>query len=298
MLHSNVLNDLNIATISNTPIFDSLRKLTTPYSSQVNDFLNYLVQHGFQTFNKAAISSYLDDQKRKTRPGRKGNKVTYSSSWYNQRLKAVKYVVRYLLDNTSELTNGNRYQIERYLESLKPKKTKAGISKAERVPNRQEVLLLVQSADLRLGLMIEFLAETGCRVSEMLSAERGQVRKSDRVTRISITGKSGKVRDLRCRSALFVQIAETFQGKQFLFEHGGMQYSRISVTNRIKILAEGTIGKSVTAHMLRHYRGTVLSETFGISKASTELGHADIRTTKLFYDHTSLVDDDFLKSLE
>ena len=91
---------------------------------------------------------------------------------------------------------------------------------------------------------------------------------------------------------------ETFQGKRWIFEHNGKQYSRISTTNRIKILAEKTIGKPVTAHMIRHYRGTVLSEKLGISKAASELGHASISTTKRFYDHTSVSDEEFLKSLE
>jgi hypothetical protein len=36
----------------------------------------------------------------------------------------------------------------------------------------------------------------------------------------------------------------------------------------------------------------------GISKASSELGHSDIRTTKKFYDHTVVSDDEFLATLE
>ena len=86
--------------------------------------------------------------------------------------------------------------------------------------------------------------------------------------------------------------------RRWLFEHSGKQYSRISVTNRIKQLSERTIGKPVTAHMLRHYRETVLSEKLRISKASSELGHADIRTTKRFYDHSEVSDDEFLSTLE
>lgn len=172
MLHSSTKNDLELNKISNL-LFDSLHKLSTPYRSQINDFLNYLVHHSFETINKTAISSYLEHHARKTRLDPRGQKVTYSSSWYNQKLKAIKYVVRYFLENSSEITNGNRYRIDRYLNSLKPKKTKVGISKAERVPNREEVLLLIGAADRRLALIIEFLAETGCRVSEMLNAELG-----------------------------------------------------------------------------------------------------------------------------
>jgi len=298
MLHSNAQSAFNLVKLSDGSAFAALRQLNSPYRRQIDDFIDFLVKHAHRSFSKATIQSYLVHQEHRTRMGRKGEKVTYSASWHNQRLKAVKYVIRYLIEHSPDITNGNRYQIEKYLISLKPKKTRAGIGKIERVPNHEEVAVLVQSADVRLGLMIEFLAETGCRVSEMLSAEIGNARRGDRVTRIGIIGKNGKARDLRCQTALFLRIEQTFQGTRFLFEHHSGRYSRISVTNRIRILAESTIRKPVTAHMLRHYRGTALSQAFGISKASTELGHADIRTTKLFYDHTSLADEEFLKSLE
>lgn len=45
----------------------------------------------------------------------------------------------------------------------------------------------------------------------------------------------------------------------------------MAVTNRIRDLSARTIGKEVTAHLIRHYRGTVLSEKFDI-KAASELG--------------------------
>ena len=95
---------------------------------------------------------------------------------------------------------------------------------------------------------------------------------------------------------LFERICEEFSGR-LLFEHSGKPYSRVSTTNRIRQLAERTIGKSVTAHMIRHYRGTLLSERYGISKAASELGHMNIRNTKQYYDHSELGDDEFLGSL-
>ena len=39
------------------------------------------------------------------------------------------------------------------------------------------------------------------------------------------------------------------------------------------------------------------SERLGISKASSELGYSDIRTTKKFYDHSALSDEEFLETL-
>ena len=278
-------------------IWAVLRKIETPYLVELNQFVDFLDTGGFE-IGKKGIEAYLLELDRKKRIGRKGEEVSYSASWYNQHLKAVKQAVRYALDHSPELTNGQKYQVKKYLQEKKLRKVKAGISKIERVPTSEELSILIQEADLRLRLMIEFLVETGCRISEMLGAEIGQARRALRITRITILGKGERSRDIRCRTDLYDRIREVFKGKRYLFEHGGRQYSRISVTNRIKDLAEKKIGKSVTAHMLRHYRGTVLSEKLGISKAASELGHADIRTTKRFYDHTKITDEEFLNSLE
>jgi len=90
-------------------------------------------------------------------------------------VKAVKETVRYALDHT-DLSNGQRYSVEKYLKELKTLRTKPGISKRERIPTGEEVQILVERADQRLALMIRFLTETGCRISEMIGAEIGNAR--------------------------------------------------------------------------------------------------------------------------
>ena len=276
---------------------EALRSIKSPYPAETAEFIDYLDSIG-QGLSREGIEAYVKDLETRKRTDGKGRAVSYSPSWYNQRIKAIKQAVRYLLDHSTELTNGQRYATEKYLQSLPLRKVKEGISKGERVPTQEEVRALIDAADLRLGLMIEFLAETGVRITEALGAEIGRARRGARITYVTIMGKGNKTRDLRCLTGLYDRIRETFQGERWIFEHSGKQYSRISTTNRIKILAEKTIGKPVTAHMIRHYRGTVLSEKLGISKAASELGHADIRTTKRFYDHTAVSDEEFLKSVE
>ena len=54
----------------------------------------------------------------------------------------------------------------------------------------------------------------------------------------------------------------------------------------------------MTAHLICHYRGTLLSEKFGIAKAASELGHSSIATTKMFYDHSRLSDSEYLQSVD
>ena len=269
-----------------------LKTIETPYPEQISRFCSYLEEHGV---NQESISQYLETLQGMKRIDRKGNQVSYSPSWYNQHLKAVKQAVRYLLDH-STLTNGQSYAVEKYLKTKKLKTVKAGISKADRVPTREELEILIHEADPRLSLMIRFLMETSCRISEMLEAESGKARRGQRITYIEVAGKGDRTRDLKCSTALYDEIRKEFNGR-LLFEHGGKPYSRVATTIRIKQLAERVIGKPVTAHMIRHFRGTSLSQSFGISKASAELGHASIATTKQFYDHSELDESEYLKSI-
>jgi len=282
--------------ISNEEIWNSIKKIPTPYPNEVKRFVSFLEENQFR-LREEEISSYLQDLESQTRINREGKETGYSVSWHNQHLKAVKQIARYILNHTIEIPNGRRWAVEHYLDGLKLKKTDKGIAKIDRVPNEEEITLLIEKADKRLSLMISFLVETSCRISEMIDAEVGKSRRQPRITRIAIFGKGDKERDLRCRTSLFDEIVVEFSGRRWLFEHSMKQYSRVSVTNRIKALAERTIGKPVTAHMLRHYRGTVLSEKPGISKAASELGHSDIRTTKQYYDHSSLSDAEYLSTL-
>ncbi|HEG42893.1 MAG TPA: hypothetical protein ENH94_02480 [Phycisphaerales bacterium] len=77
--------------------------------------------------------------------------ITCSASWYNQRIKAVKQSVREGLDRSPGLNNGQRYGIEKYLQSMKLRKVKAGLGKVDRVPTGEEIETLIEAADLRLG---------------------------------------------------------------------------------------------------------------------------------------------------
>ena len=115
-------------------VLDALRHIETPYRSEVDEFIDYLTE-GDLGLTEDGIDEYLQSLSSRHRRDRSGKEVSFSSSWYNQRLKAVKQAVRYLLDHSPELTNGQRYTIEKYLQTKGQKKTKEGISKTERVPD-------------------------------------------------------------------------------------------------------------------------------------------------------------------
>lgn len=274
--------------------FDILKDVAGPYTPQVRAFVVCLQQNGLNL--QDGVAAYLGELKAKKRTDREGRKVSYSPAWWNQQLKALKWSVRYLLEHSPSLTVPERWAVEQELKKLKRRAPKAGIAKAERVPTAEELKTLEEKADPRLSLMIRFLEATSCRVSEMLGAEVGKARRGARITYLEIAGKKGKTRDLRLPTVLYDRIQAEFRGITFLFEHSGRRYNRVAVTNRIRELSARTIGKEVTAHLVRHHRGTMLSAKFGISKAASELGHSSIATTKAFYDHSKLSDNEYLQS--
>ena len=146
-------------------LFDALKHIETPYRREVDEFVEYLTENNL-ALSERGIDEYLKSLSQRSRRDRSGPKISFSASWYNQRLKAVKQAMRYLLNHSPELTSGRRYTIEKYLQAKRQKKPKEGIAKGDRVPTREEIEILLQEADHRLGMMIEFLAQTSCRVSK------------------------------------------------------------------------------------------------------------------------------------
>jgi integrase len=272
-----------------------LMNANSPYALEVGRFVEYMRENGLGL--KEGIPAYLASLNARKRRDRKGRMVSYSPSWWNHNLTAVKWSVAYLLDHSPGLTVAVRWGVEQEMKKLKRRSSKLGIAKADRMPTAAEVKTLESRADRRLSLLIRFLEASSCRISEMLGAEIGRARRGPHLTYVTITGKRSRDRDLRLPTSLYDEILSTFQGTTFLFEHDGRKYSRVATTIRIRKLSEATIGKPVTAHLIRHYRGTVLSERFGISKAATELGHTNIATTKTYYDHSRLSDSEYMESI-
>ena len=136
-----------------------------PYQSQVVAFVQYLEEHGLDL--KDGISAYLGELKGRKKIDREGRKVSYSPSWWNQQLKAIKWSVVFLLDHSPMLTIPQRWGVEQELRKLKRRTPKSGIGKADRVPTLEELQVLEQKADPRLSLMLKFLEATSCRVSEI-----------------------------------------------------------------------------------------------------------------------------------
>lgn len=187
------------------------------------------------------------------------------------------------------MTASERDRLELHLSRIRQREIRQGNTE-DRVPTKAEIQLLIAEADRRLSLMIRFLWQTGCRISGMIGAELKPSRRGSKWTRIPVTQKGGHDRELVATTNLYDLIRTEFAGDRYLFEHQDRRYKRVSVSQRIKQLAERVIHKPVTAHGLRHARGTKVSALAGIAAAQEWLGHSDIRTTRAYYDHHRISD--------
>lgn len=143
----------------------------------------------------------------------------------------------------------------------------------------------------RLRLIAETLYQTGARVSEIANLRRSRVREGEYIE-LRLLGKGAKERTVRITRRLYQRIAVTFADSEYLFTTPrGKRYSRQYISGEIARAAQKAIGRTVTAHVLRHSRATdLVAQTGKIKGVSRLLGHADESTTLHYYVRQSLTD--------
>jgi len=207
----------------------------------------------------------------------------YSPATVNRKLAAARNRVRYAFKHSAQADRLQRkYQLEDILKSVKSRKVDGVAASSAKALDVEEARKLVwQIRDRTIRLMVTFLVRTGVQVSEMLRLKQGDLREVEKgLVAVRIRGKAGKERTLHVKKDLVEQIKEHFEGRTYLFEHGGKPYSRISVTNRIKHESLRILGREVSAQQLRHTWASIQIRKGGSVKAIAALmGHADPGTT-------------------
>lgn len=153
----------------------------------------------------------------------------------------------------------------------------------------EEVRSMVDSAcNLRAKFVISFLYSSGCRLSEMLQLNRGQIKNRQ----FTVVGKGDKARlcfiDERTERLMDEYLASREDACPALFVTRTTK-TRMTPTN-VQLLVKNAakaagIKKHVTPHTLRHSFATNYMENDGnIRYLSTLLGHASLNTT-MHYSH-------------
>ncbi len=87
-------------------VFDMLRHIPSAYPKEVQRFAKYLEENGL---GLEGAGTFLKSLESETRIDREGKEVSYSASWHNQHVKAVKESVRDALDHAPGLSNGQKW---------------------------------------------------------------------------------------------------------------------------------------------------------------------------------------------
>ena len=244
----------------------------TPYKSQVQAVQKYAIENGLPVWK--AAEPYLGEYVQQ--PGK-----------YNQRVKAIKKILEIQLDVvTDPIERAARQRVRSGLRQIKTEPR----SVEERSPSGQEVEKLIERAPLHLGLIIQFLWESGCRISEALNAELANVRELDAETmEVRIVGKGKKAHKYYFSAKLYRLIGRAFGGERWFFEHRTRdgkpgKYESTGTSNRIGWLSQVVLGQPYRAHSIRHAKAIYLRDQ-GVprEKVQAMLGHKSAQTTDIYY---------------
>ena len=222
----------------------------------------------------------------------------YAASSFNKKTAAAKNRILFLFEHSPDsLDLTKRFRIEQALSEIKPKKINTRAVGKDRVLSKAEIKTMIdrsrEEVSEAVSLMIEFLALTGLRISEMLSIRIAWLKRTRGNYHIRILGKGGKERIVMADRDLVQRILDHFAGKVFLFEHRGKTYNRVYVTDRIKLAGRLILGKNISAHTFRHSFATEkLKQTKNLKGVSKYLGHSSVSTTADLYVHDELGWDD------
>lgn len=177
------------------------------------------------------------------------------------------------------------------------------LNKPDTDPDR---ILRWELTRLRNRALLHCLAETGGRISEILSLNLGDfpvraLHKQD-VLRVEVTGKGGHTYYLRFFDSIPVirqyiearstNLKSSAQGKVPLFvshdkNYDGNRMSRV-IAWRVVQRASRALGlQRITPHDFRHWRATqLINAGHSLDVVQEYLGHRSVETTRMYYAHT------------
>lgn len=258
--------------------------------------------------SKATLSGYLSDLKgylafarqRSLSPGDVSTLVDYRRyllidralrpATVNRNLMAVK---RSLLEYARrEYTSGKVEVLRGAYREVKLVKLASGEKHVSRdkLITKEEARALLAAMPRRVGLIAEFLFQTGARVSEAIGVKLSDIKNVNGYSEIVVLGKGAKARTLLVKTELLDRCARCYAGTVHLFEtRNGTPYARSYVFREFLRASKRVLGKRVTPHCARHSFATwTLDRTKKVKGVSEYLGHSDVSTTLNLYVHEKL----------
>jgi len=144
-----------------------------------------------------------------------------------------------------------------------------------------------------MGLVISFLAETGLRVSELVSIDIQDGALIGNAYHVTVLGKGEKQRTVFCTVELWHRIRKQFGGRwgPLFRTSNDTRYSRKFIYRKIVGYSEAT-GRRISPHCLRHSLATrLIADGVDLHAVSDYLGHSSEAVTADMYAHTQIATD-------
>ena len=166
----------------------------------------------------------------------------------------------------------------------------------EKVLSANELNKLYKESPKKLRLIMETLAKTGLRISELANIKNRDISIDGKTAYLSIVGKGGKQRRVLIETKLLERIQNTFGRGDYLFtSRKNSKYSRNNLSTEIGRMGACILGKRISCHTFRHTFATHSIKKQGSVKAISQyLGHANTSTTESMYLHVELSKADVL----
>jgi integrase/recombinase XerD len=241
------------------------------YRQDVKQFIGFVRERKLQIvegFKRYAL--WLDEE----HDGKR-----YSPATINRKIAAARSRVRFAFKQSAFAGSLKRkHGLEDILKAVKLKKIDIMAISSEKALDIEEARKLVgHTRDATIRLMVTFLVSTGVRVSEMLGLQLSELADAKgELVQVRVKGKGARERTIYVKKAFLDRIRKYFHGTTWLFEHEGKRYSRISVTNRIKLEALKILGREVTAQQLRHTWAAIqIKRGRDLRAVAAVLGHSE-----------------------
>lgn len=252
-----------------------LSQVNKHYSHEAARFLALVKREGFSPETMERNVADLKDEGK-------------SAATINKHISAMRAVVRSVYDSP-HLTSLQNWEIERALEKIRFVKKAHRSVPEEKILSSAEMDRLLSGSSERLSLLMEFLWNTGLRISEAVGIRLEDGRLQTQVVTIRVMGKGSKEREIRISSSFWNRINEVFGGEKFLFESSrtkGMPLHSRNVDKEIRRVGRKILMKNVSPHMFRHSFATrMISSTGKIKGVSRYLGHSTTAITMDLYVH-------------
>lgn len=149
----------------------------------------------------------------------------------------------------------------------------------------------------RYSLMVETLAVSGLRISELIGIRLTDCKKEGEFIFIKILGKGSKPRRIFIPEDLFNRIKKAFNSKEYLFlSIQGKKYNRAMVYQDIRYLGMKILGRDIHPHTFRHSFATKeIKKRKSVKAVSMYLGHSSTAITEQMYNHDEIRPEDLFK---